>query len=62
MQSAKQDALAAIGALPDDVSIKEIQYRLYVLERIREGLSDIEAGRVVSHEEVEADLEKWLAG
>jgi predicted transcriptional regulator len=62
MQSAKQDAVAMINALPDDVSIEEIHYRLYVLERIRAGLADVEAGRVVSHEEVEADLAKWLAG
>jgi predicted transcriptional regulator len=38
----------------------EIFYRLYVLEHIREGLADIEAGRTVPHEEVVADLRKWL--
>lgn len=62
MQTAKQQAAALINALPDDVSMEEIHYRLYVLERIRAGLADIEAGRVVPHEEVEADLAKWLAG
>ena len=51
-----------IAALPDDASMEEIVYRLHVIQRIREGLEDIEAGRTVSHEEVEAELAKWLAG
>ena len=32
MQTAKQEALAAINALPDEATFEEIQYRLYVLE------------------------------
>jgi predicted transcriptional regulator len=56
----KQDAAAMIAALPEDASMAEIFYRLYVLEHIREGLADIEAGRTVPHEEVVADLRKWL--
>ncbi len=58
----KEAALAAISALPDGASFEEIAYRLHVLEAIREGIEDIEAGRTFSHEEVVADLEKWLAG
>lgn len=34
MQTAMQDVAALIASLPDDVSIKEVQYRLYVLEKI----------------------------
>jgi predicted transcriptional regulator len=56
----KQDAAAMIAAMPDDASIEEIFYRLYVLEHIRAGAADIEAGRTVPHEEVVADLRKWL--
>ena len=60
MQTAKQDALAAIAAMPDDSRMEDIQYRLYVLERLRAGLEDIETGRVVPHEEVKARLARWL--
>jgi predicted transcriptional regulator len=59
MQSAKQDA-AMIAALPDDVSIEEIQYRLYVLEHIRAGLAELDAGDGIPHEEVEAEFARWL--
>ena len=60
MQSAKQDAVAMINALPDDVGIEEIQYRLCVLEHIRAGLRELEAGRGIPHEEVEAEFAEWL--
>ena len=59
MQSAKQEALAAISALPEETSFDEIVYRLHVIQRPREGLEDIEAGRTVSHEEALARLAKW---
>lgn len=49
-----------IAALPDDASIAEIFYRLHVLEHIRAGVADLEAGRTHTQEEVEADLERWL--
>lgn len=62
MQTAKHDAVAMIRALPDDASLEEIQYRLYVLEKVRAGLADIDAGREVSHEEAVARLAKWRDG
>lgn len=60
MQTAKQDAVAMIAALPDDVSIEEIQYRLYVLEHIRAGMAELDAGEAIPHEEVRAEFAKWL--
>lgn len=61
MPTAKQDAAALINALPDDVSMEDIQYRLYVLEKIRAGLAEAEAGQGIPHEEVKAGLSIWLA-
>ena len=47
--------------MPEDCSLQEIQYRLYVRQMIEEGRQDVEAGRVVSQEEIERDLATWLA-
>ena len=58
----EQAALAAISALPDGASFEEIADRLRVLEAIRAGVEDIEAGRTVSHEEAKARLAKWHVG
>lgn len=57
----KEAVLKMIQSLPDDASIEEILYHLYVLQKIQAGEEDIEAGRVVPHEEVMRDLAQWLA-
>jgi predicted transcriptional regulator len=61
MASAKDVARQILDGLPEDCSLQEIQYRLYVRQMIEEGRQDVEAGRVVSQEEIERDLESWLA-
>jgi predicted transcriptional regulator len=48
----KQSALEAIRRLPENCTWEDVQYRLYVLQKIQEGLDDLDAGRLVPHEEV----------
>ena len=57
--SAKHEVELLLTKLPDDCSLEDIQYHLYVLEKTRRGLEDIEAGRVVSHDEVVREFEQW---
>ncbi len=49
----KQAAHELIEALPDDVSWDEVAYRMEVRASIERGLADVEAGRVISQEEIE---------
>ncbi len=61
------DSKAAVKALldrlPDDCSIEDILYHLYVLQQVELGLADAAAGRVMSHDEVKNELRrKWLLG
>jgi len=57
----KAEALRMIEALPDDVTLEDIQYHLYVIYQVRQGMRDLDEGRVISHEEVKQRLAKWLA-
>ncbi len=57
--TAKQDAIEAIERLPDDVALDEIVYRLYVVNKIRLGMQDIEAGRSISSEALAQEIEQW---
>ena len=57
--SAKQQALEAIENLPDDVPMDEIVYRLFVLTKARQGIRDVEAGRVIDSEELVREIERW---
>jgi predicted transcriptional regulator len=58
-QSAKQDAIEAIEQLPDNVPLDEIVYRLYVINQVRQGMQDVEAGRGISSEELAREIEQW---
>ena len=60
MATAKEDVRHLLEQLPDDVSLEQIQYHIYVRQKIEQGLADVEGGRVVSHEEVQRRLAKWL--
>lgn len=60
MPSAKQEAIELIRSLPDDSTLEDIQYHLYVRQKVLRGLRDIEDGRSQTQEDVEKRMEKWL--
>jgi len=60
MPTAKEEVRKILSKLPDDSSIEEIQYHIYVSEKIARGHKDIKAGRTLSNEEVERRMSKWL--
>ncbi len=49
-----------LDQLPDDSTIDDIHYHLYVLEKIKRGQDDITNGRYSTHEEAKARLSQWL--
>ena len=59
IQSAKQEALLAIQQLPDSVNFDDIVYRLYVMNKINQGMEDIEKGKVISHDDLKHEIEQW---
>jgi predicted transcriptional regulator len=52
MSSVKDEAIKLIQALPEDCTMDDIQYHLYVRDKIDRGIAAADAGRVVPHEEV----------
>lgn len=58
--SPKQATLRMVRRLADNASFEDIQYELYVLQNIQEGLRDVEQGNTVSHEEARRQLCGWL--
>ncbi|RJQ30972.1 MAG: hypothetical protein C4589_02190 [Peptococcaceae bacterium] len=60
MKTAKQEVSNLLTRLPDDCSLEDVQYHLYILQKIERGLKDIEEGRVYTQEEVEEQMAKWL--
>lgn len=59
MQAAKEDALNSINQLPDNASMDEIMYRLYVLDKVRKGQEAIERGDTLTSDELASDIDQW---
>jgi len=62
MGTAKKQALELIQQLPEESSLEDIQYHLYVREKVERGLQDLKAKRVFSQKEVERRMARWLKG
>jgi predicted transcriptional regulator len=60
MATPKEEVRKLLDQLPDDSSFEDIQYHIYVREKIERGLKDFQDGRVLDQEEVERRMEKWL--
>ena len=60
MSIVKEQVIDLIKSLPDDCTIEDIQYHLYVREKVERGIRAIEEGRVVSQEEAEKKVKEWL--
>lgn len=59
MHTAKQEALDVIQSLPDTVDFEEIVYRLYVINKIHQGMQDAEQGKGISSDEMLHEIEQW---
>jgi len=63
MHAAKATVREVLDRLPDDCSLDDILYHLYVVQKIELGLADVAAGRVIPHEVVMQEMRKrWTAG
>ena len=59
MPTAKSEVEALLRQLPDDCTIEDIQYHLYVLEKIRRSLEVADTQGTLTHAEVEQRLSTW---
>jgi hypothetical protein len=60
MRTDKEEVHQLLSRLPDDCSLEDIQYHLYVIEKVRNSLDIAHSQRTVSQEEVEQRLGKLL--
>lgn len=60
MGTAKDEIRELLESLPDDASLEDIQYHLYVRQKVHKGLEAAEQGRTLTHEEVVRRMSRWL--
>ena len=56
----KTKVLKAIKQLPNEFSIDEMIDRMILLEKIEIGIAQSERGEVISHEDVQKEIDKWF--
>lgn len=56
----KDQIISLIKSLPDNVTLEDIMYHLYVREKIFRGLKDADEGKKVSNEKAKEIIEKWF--
>jgi hypothetical protein len=59
--SVRDSAIDALRRLPKDASIEDLQYRLYVIEKIRKSEESIAKHGTVTHEAAKRRMRKWLS-
>lgn len=60
MIPAKEEVRRILEQLPDDTTLDDIQYHIYVRQKIDRGLNEVESGRTLSEEEFDKRMAKWL--
>lgn len=59
MGTAKDEVRALLDKLPDDCSLEDVQYHLYVVEKIQRGIDRANKEGALNQEDVERMLGKW---
>ena len=60
MSIVKEEVTSLLERLPDDTSIEDVQYHLYIIDKVQKGLKSVEQDGGLTQEQVEARLSKWL--
>jgi hypothetical protein len=61
MSELKVAVIKLVESLPDDCTVEDIQYHLYVRSKVLRGSQAIDQGQVQSHEAVGRRLDQWAA-
>ena len=61
MSTAKDEVRALLDKLPEDCSLEDVQYHLYVVEKVRRGIDRAAQEGTLSQEEVEGRFERWTS-
>ena len=61
MSELKEEVGERLKKLPDDCTLEDIQYHLYVLEKVRRGLARADAEGTRSQQQAEQRLARWLS-
>lgn len=56
----KDQLLATIQSLPDEIPFEELLEKLFAIEKIDKGIKDYQEGKTYSNDQAKERLGKWL--
>ena len=56
----KEEIISLLNKLPDDITLDDVMYHLYVKQKILRGLEASKQGKTFTHEQVKEMAQKWL--
>jgi hypothetical protein len=59
MNTAKDEVKSLLDKLPDECTLEDVQYHLYVVEKIQRGIDRAGTEGTMSQEDVERKFGKW---
>ncbi len=59
MQTVKEEVKSLLQKLPDNCTFEDVQYHLYVIEKIQRGIDRAEKEGTIPQEEIERRMSKW---
>ena len=59
MRTAKADVESLLKTLPEDCSLEDVQYHLYIMEKVTAGQDRADAEGILTHEDVTTRMKKW---
>jgi predicted transcriptional regulator len=60
MEIAKEEVLKMIRSMPEQFDLEELQFRLYLRQKLEAAEEDIRQGRYLTHDEVTQETAKWF--
>ena len=60
MNTAKDEVRQLLDRVPDDASLEDIQYYICICQKLDRGLTAADQGRVLTQDEVERRMARWL--
>ncbi|MCA9414090.1 MAG: hypothetical protein KC940_20680 [Candidatus Omnitrophica bacterium] len=58
----KESVLKWVSEVSDEASYEDIQYEIYVRQKVQDGLKEVENGNTVSHEEAQRRFRTLIDG
>jgi hypothetical protein len=60
MANTKEEIRKILDALPDDATWEDVQYSIYVRERVERGKAEAAEAKLTDQDQIETRMKRWL--